>query len=100
MLPELVGEKNQAGIDYYHILITFLLAAGITPAVTLYHWDLPQALEDEGGWLSSEVAGWFEEYARLCFTEFGDRVKFWITLNEPKETFIQVRVSAHVSMSD
>ena len=100
VLPGGVGEKNQAGIDYYNNLINALLEAGITPAVTLYHWDLPQALEDEGGWLSSEVADWFEEYARLCFTEFGDRVKFWITLNEPKETFIQVRVSAHVSMSE
>ena len=96
MLPEGVGEKNQAGIDYYNNLINALLEAGITPAVTLYHWDLPQALEDKGGWLSSEVADWFEEYARLCFTEFGDRVKFWITLNEPKETSIQVRVSASV----
>ena len=65
MLPELVGEKNQAGIDYYNNLITSLLAAGITPAVTLYHWDVPQALEDKGGWMSSEVADWFEEYARF-----------------------------------
>ena len=79
MLPELVGEKNQAGIDYYNNLITSLLVAGITPAVTLYHW------EDKGGWMSSELADWFEEYARLCFTEFGDIVKFWITLNEPNE---------------
>ena len=85
MLPGGVGEKNQAGIDYYNNLITSLLAAGITPAVTLYHWDLPQALEDMGGWRSREVADWFEEDARLCFTEFGDRVKFWITLNERKE---------------
>ena len=91
MLPNGVGEKNQAGIDYYNNLINALLEAGITPAVTLYHWDLPQALDDRGGWLNSEVADWFEEYARLCFTEFGDRVKFWITLNEPKETSIQVR---------
>ena len=89
VLPEGVGEKNQAGIDYYNNLINALLAAGITPEVTLYHWDLPQALEDKGGWLSSEVADWFEEYARLCFTEFGDRVKFWITLNEPRETSLQ-----------
>ena len=81
MLPGGVGEKNQAGIDYYNNLITSLLAAGITPAVTLYHW----ALEDKGGWLSSKVADWIEEYARLCFTEFGARVKFWITLNERKE---------------
>ena len=90
VLPLGVGEKNQAGIDYYNNLINALLEAGITPAVTLYHWDLPQALEDRGGWLEAEVADWFEEYARLCFTEFGDRVKFWITLNEPKETSIQV----------
>ena len=91
MLPNGVGEKNQAGIDYYNNLINALLEAGITPAVTLYHWDLPQALEDEGGWLDDYAPIWFEEYARLCFTEFGDRVKFWITLNEPKETSIQVR---------
>ena len=89
MLPNGIGEKNQAGIDYYNNLINALLEAGITPAVTLYHWDLPQALDDRGGWLNSEVADWFEEYARLCFTEFGDRVKFWITLNEPRETSLQ-----------
>ena len=62
MLPNGIGEKNQAGIDYYNNLINALLEAGITPAVTLYHWDLPQALEDRGGWLSSEVADWFEKF--------------------------------------
>jgi len=89
ILPNGLGEKNQLGIDYYNNLINELLANDITPAVTLYHWDLPQALEDQGGWLNSSVSTWFEEYSRVCFTEFGDRVKFWITLNEPKETSLQ-----------
>ena len=65
---------------------SLLVDAGISPAVTLYHWDLPQALEERGGWLSDQVQDWFEEYADLCFREFGDLVKFWITLNEPRVT--------------
>lgn len=75
--------RNQPGIDYYNKLINGLLSRGIEPMITLFHWDLPQALEDRGGFLSSDFPEWFEDYADLLFTEFGDRVKEWITFNEP-----------------
>jgi len=74
---------NQAGVDYYNKLINSLLSAGITPCVTLYHWDLPQCLQDKGGWQDDMVIDKFEEYAKFCFEKFGDRVKMWITINEP-----------------
>lgn len=71
------------GIDYYNKMIDDLLANRIIPIVTLYHFDLPQTLEDQGGWLSDTLIESFDEYARFCFKMFGDRVKHWITINEP-----------------
>ncbi|KAG6555728.1 hypothetical protein Mapa_002966 [Marchantia paleacea] len=75
---------NQEGVDYYNRLIDAVIERGIEPWVTLYHWDLPQALEDSfGGWKSREIVPAFETYAETCFALFGDRVKRWITINEP-----------------
>ncbi|PIN04882.1 Beta-glucosidase, lactase phlorizinhydrolase [Handroanthus impetiginosus] len=75
---------NKEGIKYYSDLIDALLAEGIEPHVTLFHWDIPQCLENEyGGFLNKQIIDDFLEYVELCFWEFGDRVKYWITLNEP-----------------
>ncbi|KAF7041571.1 hypothetical protein CFC21_051350 [Triticum aestivum] len=84
ILPNGVGQVNQAGIDHYNKLINALLAKGIQPYVTLFHWDLPQALEDKyNGWLDRQIVNDFVAYAETCFAAFGDRVKHWITVNEP-----------------
>lgn len=77
------GEVNQAGLDFYDRLVDELCEAGIKPMVTLYHWDLPQELEDRGGWLDRNMAGVFGEFARIVATRLGDRVEHWIPINEP-----------------
>jgi len=83
ILPAGRGEVNTLGIEFYNNLINELLANEILPWVTLYHWDLPAALEFElNGWLGDTISDVFAEYAKICFTHFGDRVKNWITLNE------------------
>lgn len=81
--PTGTGPANPAGLDFYDRLVDELLAAGIDPVATLYHWDLPQPLEDAGGWLHRDTAARFAEYADLTATRLGDRVRLWITLNEP-----------------
>ena len=83
IFPNGTGNPNQVGIDFYDRLIDGALERGITPWPTLYHWDLPQALQDKGGWNNRECAQWFAEYAHLMAEKFGDRVKNWTTLNEP-----------------
>lgn len=83
ILPNGRGPVNRAGIDFYLRLLDQLNEAGISPNVTLYHWDLPQALEDLGGWRNRDIQHWFADYATLAFDRFGSRVSKWATLNEP-----------------
>jgi beta-glucosidase len=81
--PDGKGQANDAGLDFYDRLTDALLARGITPVPTLYHWDLPQPLEDGGGWLTRDTAHRFAEYATLAAERLADRIPLWITLNEP-----------------
>jgi beta-glucosidase len=83
VLPRGRGAVNPAGLDFYSRLVDCLLEHGITPFATLYHWDLPQALQDEGGWAARSTALAFADYAGVVARRLGDRVKSWITINEP-----------------
>lgn len=83
LIPDGVGAVSPKGAAFYQNLIDTCLEFGITPWITLYHWDLPQALEKQGGWTNRKIIDWFAEYAKICATLFGDRVKHWMVLNEP-----------------
>lgn len=88
VLPDGVGRLNEKGVDYYKRVFEKLLCTNITPNVTLYHWDLPQALEERGGWVNRDSIDWFSEYAYKMFREFGDIVPMWSTINEPIATYV------------
>lgn len=74
-----------AGINYYKNLLKELKDNNIEPLITLYHWDLPQKLQDLGGWTNPLIVEWFADYAKICFELFGNSVKYWITFNEPMQ---------------
>jgi beta-glucosidase len=83
VIPRGRGAVNPAGVDFYERLVDALLANGIEPMITLYHWDLPAALDELGGWLNPDIARWFADYAAVMFRKLDGRVKLWTTLNEP-----------------
>jgi beta-glucosidase len=83
IIPDGTGKINQQGLSFYHNVIDECLKQGITPFITLYHWDLPYALEQKGGWTSHLMNRWFARYVSVCASAYGERVKNWIVLNEP-----------------
>ena len=84
VLPEGTGRVSEQGLQFYSDLVDELLEAGITPLITLYHWDLPYALYEKGGWKNPEIENWFAEYTEVVVKRLSDRVKYWITINEPQ----------------
>jgi beta-glucosidase len=83
LIPEGTGKINCKAVEYYNNVIDFCLELGIEPWITLYHWDLPDVLELKGGWTNRDIINWFNEYVACCIEKFGDRVKYWMILNEP-----------------
>ncbi|MBU9712882.1 GH1 family beta-glucosidase [Evansella tamaricis] len=96
IFPEGTGEVNREGLDFYHRFVDTLIENGIEPMCTLYHWDLPQALQDKGGWDNRETIDAFVNYAEVMFKEFKGKIKHWITFNEPWcVSFLSNYVGAH-----
>ncbi len=89
ILPEGRGPVNGKGLEFYDRLVDAVMAADVEPWICLYHWDLPQALEDRGGWQNRDVASWFADYAQLTVRRLGDRVKHWATFNEPNAACVK-----------
>jgi len=83
IIPDGIGKINPKGIEYYHKVIDTCIEFGIEPWVTIYHWDLPLALEKKGGWTNREITQWFREYVEVCVNAFQHKVKHWMVLNEP-----------------
>jgi beta-glucosidase len=83
IFPNGTGEINQPGVDYYNQVIDYCIESGIEPWVTIYHWDLPNALELKGGWTNRNIIEWFTAFVTVCAEKFGDRVKRWMVMNEP-----------------
>ncbi len=83
IFPDGKGEVNPQGVQFYHNVINECLKQGVQPWVTLYHWDLPLALEEKGGWTNREVVNWFDDYVAFCAREYGGKVKNWMVMNEP-----------------
>lgn len=88
VIPDGRGPVNLCGLDFYDRLVDELLSVNIEPFITLYHWDLPQALQDEGGWAHRGVCHSFADYAALMAKRLGDRVKSWVTFNEPRVVMV------------
>jgi beta-glucosidase len=84
VMPDGIGTVNDAGLAYYDRLVDALLERGVTPWLTLFHWDYPLALQQRGGWLSADSPKWFEDYARVVVARLSDRVTHWMTINEPQ----------------
>lgn len=91
---------NQAGIDHYNEVIDNLIEEGITPFITLYHWDLPLPLTWDGGWLNEEIIQHFQDYARIAFENFGDRVQLWLSFNEPHVFCLADWTYAYLNVGD
>lgn len=83
IFPDGIGRINQKGIDFYNRVIDCCLKNNVQPWITIYHWDLPEALEQKGGWTNRDIVHWFSDYVAVCVREFKDRVKHWMVLNEP-----------------
>ncbi|MGB7817490.1 MAG: GH1 family beta-glucosidase [Ornithinibacter sp.] len=96
IVPGGTGAVNGAGLDFYSRLVDTLLEAGIRPVATLYHWDLPEVLDERGGWLNRDSAGWYTDYVRAVVSALGDRVTNWTTFNEPWcSSILSYSVGAH-----